>query len=161
MSKGSFTLFGIFAAICLVVIPYYAFAKEGNEDTAVVEIAAADDDARELFVNNCGYCHTLAAAGTDGVVGPDLDDLLVATGINSAEQYEGILTRVQNAVNCGIAGRMPKRILIGEESRQVASFVAAYAGQIGTGPTVDLETAETPEPGPCAESEDTAAANGG
>ncbi len=161
MSKGPFTLFGIFAAICLVAIPYFAFAKEGNEDTALVEVAASDDDARELFVNNCGYCHTLAAGGTDGVVGPDLDDLLVPTGVNSAEQFEGIYTRVQNAVNCGIGGRMPKRILIGEESRQVASFVAAYAGQIGTGPTVDLESAEAPDPGACAESEDTAAADGG
>jgi len=28
----------------------------------------------ELFVSQCGSCHTLAAAGTRGVIGPNLDD---------------------------------------------------------------------------------------
>ena len=29
---------------------------------------------KELFVNRCGGCHTLADAGTNGRIGPDLDD---------------------------------------------------------------------------------------
>jgi cbb3-type cytochrome c oxidase subunit III len=28
----------------------------------------------KLFVSQCGQCHTLAAAGTNGVIGPNLDD---------------------------------------------------------------------------------------
>ncbi len=34
------------------------------------------DKARgeKLFVSQCGQCHTLAAAGTKGVIGPNLDD---------------------------------------------------------------------------------------
>ena len=39
---------------------------------------------------------------------------------------------------------MPKGILGGEEAKQAAVFVAAYAGQIGKGPVVD--TAERPKP---------------
>lgn len=156
MSKRPFIVFGIFAAICLVAIPYFAIAKEG--DDGLVMVTEEDQDAKELFQNNCGTCHTLAAAGTDGVVGPDLDDYLVPTGSNSAEQYEGVYTRVLQAVTCGVGGRMPKRILIGEEARDVASFVAAYAGQIGTGPTVELSGAEKAEAGECTE---TAAASGG
>jgi len=147
MSNRPFIVFGIFAAICLIAIPYFAFAKEG--ETGLVEVAAEDTDEKQLFANNCGYCHTLAAAGTDGVVGPDLDDLLVPTGVNSSEQYEGIYQRVLNAVSCGLSGRMPKRILIGEEAQEVASFVAAYAGQLDKGPTVDVATAERPEAGEC------------
>ena len=41
------------------------------------------------------------------------------------------------AVTCGIEGRMPKGILEPEEAKEVATFVAAYAGQIGKGPVVD------------------------
>jgi mono/diheme cytochrome c family protein len=149
MSKRPFVLFGTFAALCLLVLPFFALGKEGDQEAALVKVEPQDQDAKALFADNCGACHTLAAAGTDGVVGPELDDLLVTTGSNSAEQYDGIYTRVINAVSCGIGGRMPKEILLGEEATQVASFVAAYAGQIDKGPTVDTATAERAEPGPC------------
>ncbi len=147
MSKRPFIVFGIFAAICVVVIPYFAFAKEGDEEAATVEVAASDQAAKELFAGTCGYCHTFAAAGSDGVVGPDLDEILAPTGINSAESFESAYTRVLTAVNCGVpigGGRMPDGILIGQEAEDVAAFVAAYAGQIGKGPTVPVETTRRP-----------------
>lgn len=144
MSKRPFVIFGMFAAICLVVLPFIALGKEGDEQAATVSVASRDTAGKELFDNNCGSCHTLAAAGTNGIVGPDLDDLLVPTGTNSAEQYGGSYTRVLTAVTCGLGGRMPKGILIGEEAESTAAFVAAYAGQIGKGPVADTETAETP-----------------
>lgn len=153
MSKTPFVIFGIFAAVCVLVIPYLALAKEGEEEAATVEVAPQDEDAKELFAGNCGRCHTLAAAGTEGVIGPDLDELLVTGGINSAQQYDGIYTRVLTAITCGIPsgqiGQMPRGILEGENAKQVAQFVAAYAGQIDKGPTVDTATAETPDPEPC------------
>jgi mono/diheme cytochrome c family protein len=149
MSKRPFILFGLFAAICLIVLPIIAFGKEDAPATGAVQIAAQDTDGKDLFANNCGACHTLAAAGTDGVVGPDLDDRLVTSGVNSSEQFEGIYTRVLAAVDCGRSGRMPQQILLGEEAQQVAAFVAAYAGRIGAGPTVDTDTAPQPEPQPC------------
>lgn len=144
MSKRPFIVFGIFAAICLVVLPFIALGKEGDADAATVDVAAGDLGGKELFDNNCGYCHTLAAAGTDGVVGPNLDDLLIVTGTNSSEQFGGSYSRVLSAVNCGLAGRMPREILIGEEAEEAAAFVAAYAGQIGKGPVVDTDLAEKP-----------------
>jgi mono/diheme cytochrome c family protein len=147
MSKRPFILFGLFAAVCLLVIPFFALGKEGDEDAARVKVAAHDREAQDVFFTNCGTCHTLAAAGTDGVVGPDLDDLLVPGGTNSAELYEGNASRVLNAEQCGIppgGGRMPKGILEEEEAREVARFVAAYAGQLDKGPVVD--TADTPLP---------------
>lgn len=141
MSKSRFIWFGIFAAICLVALPFIALGKEGDESAATVEVAQRDQESKLTFVNNCGPCHTLAAAGTDGVVGPDLDQLLVPSGTNSPEQYEGIYARVLQAVTCGLGGRMPAEIVRGEDAEDVASFVAAYAGQIDRGPTVDTATA--------------------
>ena len=148
MSKSPFIVFGIFAAICLLAIPYFALGKEGDEDAGTVKVAAADTEYKSLFSNNCGPCHTLAAAGTDGVVGPDLDELLVTSGTNSSEQFEGLYSRVLQAVHCGLGGRMPRGILLGAEAQDVAAFVAAYAGQIDKGPTVDIadqDLAEAPE----------------
>jgi mono/diheme cytochrome c family protein len=149
MSKTPFVIFGIFAALCVIVIPFAAFATEGSEDAAIVEVASHDREARDLFATNCGACHRLAAAGTEGVVGPDLDPLLVPTGTNTAEAYEGHYTRTLRAVVCGVGGRMPQGILLGEEARDASRFVAAYAGQIGQGPTLDTRTAPTPDPPPC------------
>jgi mono/diheme cytochrome c family protein len=149
MSKTPFVIFGIFAAVCVLVIPYFALAKEGDEEAATVQVEAQDQAAKELFAGSCGRCHTLAAAGTEGVVGPDLDALLVTGGINDANQYEGLSTRVIQAVTCGLSGQigqMPRGILEGENAQEVAQFVAAYAGQIDKGPTVDTATAPKPEP---------------
>jgi mono/diheme cytochrome c family protein len=152
MNRTPFIVFGVFAAICAIAIPVWALASKGGEDAGTVDVAAQDRDAQELFATNCGTCHTLAAGGTDGVVGPDLDALLVTSGENTPEMYDSIYTRVMQAVTCGVQGRMPKAILLSDDAKLVAQFVAAYAGQIGKGPTVstsDPKQAPTPEPGSC------------
>ena len=142
MSKGPFVTFGIFAAICVIVIPYLALAKEGGEDAAPIEVASHDKAGKDLFIVNCGSCHTLAAAGTDGVVGPNLDDVLAPGG---AGNFEGSYGRAINAVTCGFGGgRMPAGILQGENAREVAAFVGAYAGQVGEDdePLADTRSAD-------------------
>jgi mono/diheme cytochrome c family protein len=152
MSKTPFVIFGIFAAVCVLVLPFLALGKEGDEEAATVQVADRDQAAKELFAVSCGRCHTLAAAGTEGVVGPDLDQRLVPTGINDANSYDGLYSQVLTAVTCGIppgGGRMPQGILAGENAQRVAQFVAAYAGQIDKGPTVDTAGAETSDPDPC------------
>ncbi len=149
VSKRTLILFGIFAALCLLVLPLIALGKEGDEAAGTVEVASADLNSKDVFANNCGTCHTLAAAGTDGVVGPNLDQLLVPSGTNSSQLYDGNTTRVMLAVSCGIGGRMPRGILEAEEAKQVASFVANYAGQIGKGPVVDSASAGLPEAPTC------------
>jgi mono/diheme cytochrome c family protein len=116
-----------------------------------VQVAAQDRDAQELFATNCGTCHTLAAGGTDGVVGPNLDQLIVPSGVNSATSFDGYASQVMSAVTCGIGGRMPRGILEPAEAQEVSKFVAAYAGQIGAGPTVDTSTAKSPQVPTCSE----------
>ena len=71
---------------------------------------------RDLFASTCGTCHTLAAAGTTGTVGPNLDDL-------KPDQ-----ATVQAAIQNG-PGAMPANLLTGAQAQQVAAFVAASAGR--------------------------------
>jgi mono/diheme cytochrome c family protein len=146
MSKRPFVVFGIFALICVVAVPWIALGKNGDQDAATVKVASRDQSSKDLFATNCGPCHTLAAAGTDGVVGPNLDQLLVPGGTNSAESFPATAGRVMQAVTCGVEGRMPKGILEEEEAKRVATFVGAYAGQIGKGPVVDTDDVKSPEP---------------
>jgi mono/diheme cytochrome c family protein len=123
MSKKTFVLFGIFAALFVVAIPVWAINKEGSEGASPEKVAASDQNAKQLFQTNCGSCHTLARAGTDGIVGPDLDDLL-GGGTPEANKQ-----RVTNAIDNGISGRMPAKILQGQDEQTVADFVSRVAGQ--------------------------------
>jgi mono/diheme cytochrome c family protein len=119
MSKRPFVIFGIFAVICLVVLPFWALAEEGSTDASPEgSVSAANQQGLELFQINCGACHTLAAAGTDGVIGPDLDLRFGTFPKNST--YTTVLTTIQN----GLGGRMPKGILQGAQAKAVARFVA-------------------------------------
>ena len=123
MSKGTFVIFGIVAVLFGLLLPYWAISKEGEEEASPEKVAAADEEAKELFQTNCGACHTLARAGTDGIVGPSLDDLL---GQGTPETNR---QRVATAIENGIEGRMPAGILQGEDAKLVADFVARYAGE--------------------------------
>jgi len=161
MSNRPFLIFGAFAAL-VVVIGYLLFSKEGSEEAAAVPVEPEDRAAQESFAINCGTCHTLAAAGTSGVVGPNLDEILptqVTPPEGTPEEvaeaneqaYDGVYSRVLNAIECGLAGRMPAGILQGEDAQEVAGFVAAYAGQLGPdqGPLVPADERETLPGEPC------------
>jgi mono/diheme cytochrome c family protein len=123
MSRSAFVIFGIFAVLFGLLLPYWAISKEGGESASPEKVASSDEEAKQLFQTNCGACHTLARAGTDGIVGPDLDDLL-GQGTPEANQE-----RVENAILNGFEGRMPADILQGEDAELVANFVARVAGQ--------------------------------
>jgi len=47
------------------------YAKPSTTSTA----APATADGKQLFVDNCGTCHTLEKAGTSGTTGPNLTEL--------------------------------------------------------------------------------------
>jgi mono/diheme cytochrome c family protein len=131
MSKRALAIFGTFAAICLIVLPAWALTSVGSSDAAPEgSVPASEKQGLELFQINCGACHTLAAAGTDGVIGPNLDDLL-GTGAKSPDTVKANEERVYNAITRGIGGRMPKGILQGAQARAVARFVADNLAYIG------------------------------
>ncbi|MGH2965653.1 MAG: c-type cytochrome [Solirubrobacterales bacterium] len=131
MSKRPLVIFGIFAAICLVALPAWALTKKGGSDASNASaVPASNQQGLQLFQINCGACHTLAAAGTDGLIGPNLDELL-GTGPKSASTVKANQSRVLIAVETGIRGRMPKGILQSAQAKQVAAFVANNVSYIG------------------------------
>jgi mono/diheme cytochrome c family protein len=137
MSKRTFITFGVLLFVLAVVIPWLAFRGSGDANTGAQEVSAHLKTGQALFETNCGTCHTLYAAGTDGNYGPNLDELLAPTG--QAEPGEagektraGIEGRVLNAEKEGVdsstPGRMPPAILNSAQQKEVAEFVAAVAG---------------------------------
>jgi len=88
-----------------------------------------------LFATHCSGCHTLSAAGTQGsgnrgerTQGPNLNQRV--------ESYDDALYAIQNG---GFSGAiMPQNIVVGDEAKEVAKFVAKYAGS---------EAEESPRPG--------------
>jgi mono/diheme cytochrome c family protein len=137
MSKKTFIVFGLLVVFLAVLIPWLAFRSNG--DAANAEPVPADLKAgQSLFQTNCGTCHTLYAAGTDGNFAPNLDELLAPTGPpegpNAQQTIEATEGRVLNALEHGVdssttPGRMPAGILNGEQAKEVAEFVAATAGE--------------------------------
>ncbi len=137
MSKKTFIVFGLLVVFLAVLIPWLAFRSDGDRANA----EPVPDDlkaAQSLFQTNCGTCHALYAAGTDGNFGPNLDELLAPSGPPegpSAQQtIEATEGRVLNAIENGVdssttPGRMPPGILSGEQAKEVAEFVARTAGE--------------------------------
>lgn len=127
MKRSTLVLFAIVAVGCAILIPAWAISREGGEPASPQSVPAELEPGKQLFVTNCGSCHTLYKAGTDGIVGPDLDELLAPPGPTEPDP-KTIQPRVSAAIENGIAGRMPQGILTGPQAEEVASFVAQVAG---------------------------------
>ncbi len=135
MSRKTFIVFGIVVLVLAAVIPWLVFRADGDAARGREKVSANLEQGQSLFETNCGTCHTLYSAGTDGNFGPDLDELLAATGpATDKKTIESTEGRVLNAIEEGVdssstPGRMPEGILSGEQAEQVAEFVAATAGR--------------------------------
>ena len=138
MSKRTFIWFGVLVLVLAVVIPFAAFRAKGDGESGEEKVAANLKDGQSLFQTNCGTCHALYSAGTDGNYGPDLDELLAASGKpegkGAKESIEATEGRVRNAIEQGIdssttPGRMPGGILNEEQAKEVSEFVARTAGE--------------------------------
>ncbi len=137
MSKRTFIVFGLLILVLAVVIPWLAFRSKGDATRGDQEVAANLKSGQSLFQTNCGNCHTLYAAGTDGNYGPNLDELLAPSGppsgpsaADTVKATEGrVLNAVENGVDSSTPGRMPGGILNQEQAEEVAKFVAATAGE--------------------------------
>lgn len=95
-----------------------------------------------LFVKNCGSCHTLSAAQTKGVVGPNLDN---AFAYDRQQGYED--STIQQVVRDQIeiaGGRMPANLVTGTNADSVAAYVAACAGVPNPGSTCKVSGAVGP-----------------
>ena len=104
---------------------------------AVGRVTSGDPaTGKTLFVSKCGACHTLAAAGTKGTIGPNLDNAFRADkspsfSSSGTEQTIRDVVRGQIAYpetdpGTGHPGMTPN-LLHGQQARDVAMYVAKCA----------------------------------
>jgi mono/diheme cytochrome c family protein len=118
-------VFAVFYVAVGLAVP--ALILVGNHDSAAarlggttIDLTEQEQDGRVIFGRYCASCHTLAAAGADGKVGPNFDRQMPPEGL------------VADAVERGRQrgnGTMPAGIVQGEDVDAVAAFVAAVAGK--------------------------------
>jgi mono/diheme cytochrome c family protein len=86
---------------------------------------------KELFVEKCGACHTLAHANSTGTIGPNLDDAFHEDRASGFKDHA-----IQGLVDYWIQypnsqGVMPAKLFTGQDAQDVAAYVAAVASQPG------------------------------
>ncbi len=86
---------------------------------------------KQLFVQKCGSCHTLSHAGTNGQVGPNLDDAFRQDRSDNlrSSDFRGLVSYWIQYPNVG--GVMPAKLFTGQEAEDVAGYVAQVAAKPG------------------------------
>jgi cbb3-type cytochrome c oxidase subunit III len=118
-----------------------ALVSAGCGETGTGGISSGGDTVRgeELFKQKCGSCHTLAAAGTAGVVGPNLDDAFAADraqGFEESSIQQLVAGQIKFPVTSPSTGApgMPADLVTGDDVDNVAAYVASVAGKPGAAP---------------------------
>jgi cbb3-type cytochrome c oxidase subunit III len=117
------------AGACAVLIA--AIAATGCGTTGLPE-AGDTTRGKELFKTKCAQCHTLADAGTRGVIGPNLDDAFRqarADGLGDHTIESVVRGQIAYPVEEPPTGSpgMPADIVTGEDADSVALYVASVA----------------------------------
>jgi len=128
--------------------------SKGKADTA---------HGKQLFQERCGSCHTLADAGTQGKIGPNLDDAF------SGPRREGFKeSTIRNVVHGQVkyaienpagfvkgpnggdlpAPGMPRDLVTGDDAQDVAAYVASVAGVSAAGGATTTTATTNPAPAP-------------
>jgi mono/diheme cytochrome c family protein len=100
------------------------------------------DKGQQLFTQKCGSCHTLAGAGTNGDVGPNLDyafkearsDGFDSDTIKGVVSYQIESARPASPQQTDVY--MPQNLVTGDDAENVAAYVASVAGVPGIKPPV-------------------------
>jgi cbb3-type cytochrome c oxidase subunit III len=96
---------------------------------------------QKVFTQTCGSCHTLAAAGTSGTIGPNLDNAFSADrkqGYSDSSIQQVVADQIRvplqgistsnGSVTPGGYPVMPANLVTGKDLTDVAAFVALCAG---------------------------------
>lgn len=96
---------------------------------------------QQLFSQKCGFCHTLAAAGTGGTIGPNLDNAFAGSRkqgypdssienvvLDQIRLGSGPIATYTNGKKFTLQTTMPANLLKGQDAIDVAAYVASVAG---------------------------------
>jgi mono/diheme cytochrome c family protein len=113
----------------LVALPLLAvaLATAGCGTGGIARGNADQTNGKKLFIQDCGGCHTLADAGTQGKVGPDLDEAFRydrKQGFAESSIRNVVLDQIRIA-----EPPMPANLVTGQDAEDVAAYVAAVAGK--------------------------------
>jgi cbb3-type cytochrome c oxidase subunit III len=107
-----------------------------------VSSTADVQNGKALFHQQCAGCHALAAVGSAGGIGPNLDDSFaqaraegfketaIANIVHDQIRFPGQYSTAQNNPNY-LKANMPANLVKGQDADDVAAFVAANAGMQG------------------------------
>jgi plastocyanin len=129
---------------CVIVIAALAIAGcgsvKGGDNVNVIA-------GKKAFVSKCGSCHTLARAGTKGVVGPNLDDAFRAS-VNEGLERGTVRGVVEGQIQLpNPEGAMPKNLVAGQTLRDIAAYVAQVAARPGKDAGLLASAVEAPGAG--------------
>jgi mono/diheme cytochrome c family protein len=148
-------LVSVLTAACAVVL---SFALTGCGTGGYVS-GGSQGAGKQLFVSSCGGCHALADAGTNGTIGPNLDDAFAQSreaGMTSATFTQVVAEQIRYPVtnpSTGAPGMPgPDQTLpscddvegdgfcVNDQDQAIAD-IAAYVGAVaGTGITAEKPT---------------------
>jgi mono/diheme cytochrome c family protein len=149
------------ALLLLAALAATALLTAGCGAGGVQSGAADRSHGKKLFVEKCGSCHTLADAGTQGKIGPNLDDAF--SGPRAQGFAESSIRNVvhgqilfpvtnpsgvdvgKNGVENKVTG-MPAKLVTGDDANDVAAYVASVAGLPAGGGTATGATTTAPPP---------------
>lgn len=128
-----------FATVAIAaLVAGVAFVSSGcGVQTGVAASGGADlAHGQQLFISTCGGCHTLAAAGTKGVIGPNLDAAYQQPRENGFDptSFEALVReQIQTGFPYVRPTPMPANLLKGQDAQDVAAYVAAVAATKSAG----------------------------
>ena len=114
--KGKPTILILIAAATTVIV----VSGCGNSSSPNLQTG------EQLFKQSCGSCHTLAEAGTEANIGPNLDDAF-ADSIVSGLKRSTIESVVRAQIKFPQGDEMPANLVTGQDVDDVASYVADVA----------------------------------
>src|SRR3954469_2566090 len=121
------------AALCAAIVAVVpALSACGGVKDPQADVVAG----KQMFVQKCGSCPTLARAGTKGTTGPNLDQAFqeslkegFGTTAVRGVVYKQILypNRLKNSQGV----KMPAKLVSGQDAHDVAAYVAMVSAQGG------------------------------